>query len=110
MITNNIDLNIWDRLGYETEYEQEGWVITMYTIEEEGKFYGSGRELPYQIVLTPREVKRLTLGKSMAEGGDYSSDCDFWMDMVTFYITYRDIPRRVDRALRQVVKNLGYLS
>jgi hypothetical protein len=96
MLTNNIDLNIWDTVGYETEYEQEGWAITPYTIKQEGQYYGSGTELPeHELVLTEDEVRRLTLGKATTEGGQYSSDCDFWMDLETFLSTYNNIPDRV---------------
>jgi hypothetical protein len=96
MLTDNIDLNIWDKVGYNTEYKEEGWVITPYTIKQEGQYYGSGTELPeHELVLNPMEVARLTLGKSSTEGGDYSNDSDFWMDLNTFLLTYQDIPDRV---------------
>lgn len=96
MLTDNIDLNIWDKVGYETEYKQEGWVITPYTIKDAGKYYGSGTEMPeHELVLNPMEVSRLTLGKGSVDGGDYSNDSDFWMDLNTFLLTYRDIPDRV---------------
>ena len=108
MLTNNIDLNIWDKVGYETEYKQEGWVLTPYAIEKEGDSFGSGQELRgCEIRLTPEEAKRLTLGVAMADGGDYAPDSDFWMDMQTFYLTYRDIPERVDSLLRFVLEKVA---
>ena len=111
MLDNNIDLNIWDKVGYETEYKQEGWVLTPYTIVMEGVGLGTGRELPdHEITLTPYEAKRLTLGVAMADGGDYAPDSDFWMDMQTFYLTYRNIPKRVDQALRNVLKKVGDMA
>lgn len=111
MLGNNIDLNIWDKVGYETEYKQEGWVLTPYTIVMEGSAFGTGRELPqYEIGLTPYEAKRLTLGVAKADGGDYTPDSDFWMDMQTFYLTYRFIPKRVDEALRYVLEKVGELA
>ena len=111
MLDNNIDLNIWDKVGYETEYKQEGWVLTPYTIVMEGSGLGTGRELPdHEITLTPYEAKRLTLGVAMADGGDYTPDSDFWMDMQTFYLTYRNIPKRVDQALRNVLKKVGDMA
>lgn len=108
MITNNIDLNIWDKVGYLTEYKQEGWVITPYTIEKEGASFGSGQELEHlEISLTPREVKRLTLGVAGVDGGDYAPDDDLWMDMQTFYLVYRDIPQRVDELLRFILEKVA---
>jgi hypothetical protein len=106
LLMNNIDLNIWDQVGYETEYEQEGWVITPYTINKNGDGYGTGKQLPYDIVLSKREAERLTLGKDRVQGGDYTPDSDFWLDLHSFYVIYRDIPKRVDRALRQVLKRM----
>ena len=111
MLTNNIDLNIWDKVGYETEYKQEGWALTPYTIAFEGDGFGTGRELPeYEISLTPYEAKRLTLGVAKADGGDYTPDPDFWMDMQTFYVAYRNIPKRVDEELRKVLEHVRGLA
>lgn len=111
MLNNNIDLNVWDKVGYETEYKQEGWVLTPYTIAFEGDSFGSGKELTeYEISLTPYEAKRLTLGLAKADGGDYTPDYDFWIDMQTFYLTYRNIPKRVDQALRNVLEKVGQLA
>jgi hypothetical protein len=96
MLSDNIDLNIWDKVGHETEYKKEGWAITPYTIIDEGKYYGSGTELPeHELVLTKAEANRLTLGKSAIQGGYYSEDCDFWMDLNTFLLVYQNIPNRV---------------
>ena len=111
MLGDNIDLNIWDRVGYETEYKHEGWVLTPYTIVMEGSGFGTGGELAeYEIALTPYEAKRLTLGVAKVDGGDYTPDSDFWMDMQTFYVTYRNIPKRVDEALRRVLEKVGELA
>ena len=111
MLGDNIDLNIWDKLGYETEYEQEGWALMPYTIQAKGDSFGTGLMLEScEIMLTPEEAKRLTLGVAMADGGDYCPDADFWMDMQTFYLTYRDIPQRVDESLRFVLEKVRELA
>jgi hypothetical protein len=110
VLTNNIDLNIWDKVGYNTEYAEEGWVITPYTITSHGDGYGTGKELLQEIVLTKREAKRLTLGLDRTQGGDYTPDSDFWLDLHSFYVIYRDIPRRVDKQLRWIVNNLEALA
>lgn len=111
MLKDNIDLNIWDKVGYYTEYEQEGWVLTPYTIEAKGDTFGTGMELrSSEISLTPEEAKRLTLGVAMADGGDYTPDADFWMDMQTFYLTYRDIPERVDGLLKFLLEKVDELA
>ena len=99
-ITTNYDLNIWDKDGYESEYEQEGWVINVYEYNAVGDPYGSGRMLEDKtITLTPTEAKRLTLGWGTDLGGDYTPDSDFWIDKETFFDTYRDIPERVANLL-----------
>lgn len=97
----NYDLNIWDKLGYETEYEKEGWHISVYEIPFEGSAYGSGNlreDLSFD--LTPEEAKQLTLGWGPELGGDYTPDPDFWLDRDTFFGTYRDIPERVATLLK----------
>lgn len=100
VMTNNYDLNIWDRDGYETNYEKEGWVINVYKYDYLGAPYGSGEILEDRtITLTPTEAKRLTLGWGEDLGGDYCADADFWLDKDTFLETYTDIPERVANLL-----------
>lgn len=100
VMTNNYDLNIWDRDGYETEYEKEGWVINVYKYDYLGAPYGSGEMLEDRtITLTPNEAKRLTLGWGEDLGGDYCPDADFWIDKDSFFETYTDIPERVANLL-----------
>lgn len=98
VITNNYDLNIWDRRGYETEYREEGWAIEIYYYGYPGAPYGSGQHVD-TITLTPTETKRLTLGWETELGGDYTPDSDFWIDKNTFFETYTDIPERVASLL-----------
>lgn len=96
----NWDLNIWDKRGYETEYREEGWHISVYEIPYEGSPYGSGdyrEDLSFD--LTPEETKRLTLGWGTELGGDYTPDSDFWLDVASFFETYKDIPERVATLL-----------
>ncbi len=99
-MTTNYDLNIWDQEGYETEYEKEGWAISIYQYHSVGDAYGSGRQLEDRtITLTPEEAKRLTLGWGPDLGGDYAEDSDFWIDKESFFETYKDIPERVANLL-----------
>jgi hypothetical protein len=101
--TTNYDLNIWDKVGYETEYEEEGWVINIYEYNSVGDPYGSGRMLEGKtIILTPTEAKRLTLGWGRDLGGDYTEDSDFWIDKQTFFQIYKDIPERVAGLLNSL--------
>jgi len=107
MLRDNIDLNIWDKVGYYTEYKEEGWAITPYLINYHGANFGSGQELAgLEIKLTTREAKQLTLGLAKAEGGDYTPDEDFWIDAHAFYVVYRNIPRRVDNKLRTILREV----
>jgi hypothetical protein len=111
MLQDNIDLNIWDKVGYETDCKQIGWAIMPYTIKEKGGYYGSGNELPvHELLLTEEEAKQLTLGVSKEDGGHYASDYDFWMDLNTFLLTYQNIPDRVlewAKATLEVVYNMA---
>ena len=100
IVTDNYDLNIWDRRGYETEYQEEGWEISVYQYPYIGSSYGSGRYMEdHTITLTPTEAKRLTLGWGDDLGGDYTPDADFWLDKDTFLEVYKDIPERVANLL-----------
>ena len=100
VMTNNYDLNIWDKDGYESEYTEEGWSIEVYQYDYMGSPYGSGKHIPeHTITLTPTESKRLTLGWGPDLGGDYTPDADFWLDKDTFLETYTDIPERVFNLL-----------
>ena len=45
IMTDNYDLNIWDRRGYETEYAEEGWAIDIYAYKHVQDPYGSGRHM-----------------------------------------------------------------
>jgi hypothetical protein len=100
-MTENYDLNIWDRLSYETEgKETGGWEINVYQYDYLGAPYGSGRMLEDKtITLTPEESKRLTLGWGPDLGGDYTEDEDFWLDKDSFLEIYTDIPERVANLL-----------
>lgn len=101
IMTNNYDLNIWDKLSYETSGEETGgWVINVYEYPYIGSSYGSGRMLEDKtITLTPTEAKRLTLGWGEDLGGDYTEDEDFWLDKDTFLDIYQDVPERVANLL-----------
>lgn len=87
----NYDLNIWDHLGYITEYEQEGWRITAHAIPEEGAPYGSGGILCH-LDLTPEETDALGL----REG---KNDSDFFIDLDSFMHENKNIPIRVGAFL-----------
>ena len=102
MLKNNYDLNVWDRLGWETEYEHEGWCISVYRIPEHGSPYGSG-EFVKNIDLKPQESVALTLGVARADGGDYTPDSDFWIDAVTFFLAYREIPSRIKQEFAKII-------
>lgn len=100
----NYDLNIWDKLSYETSgAETGGWVITPYEPPTEtGGSYGSGRMRDdLSIELTPIEAFELTLGVAPFDGGRYAEDEDFWLDRDGFLNIYEGvIPPRVESLLK----------
>lgn len=108
MLIDNIDLNIWDKLSYETSGEQQGgWVINTYAIVHDWAGFGVGEQLPWTIELRPRDAEALTLGIAEEDGGDYAPDEDFWLDYEGFKSVYKNIPRRVLRELDAVLDQLG---
>jgi hypothetical protein len=96
-MTKTYDINIWDRLSYETSgKETGGWMMNFYQYPQIGAHYGSGKMIEeLDLVLTADEVKRLTLGWGKDLGGDYTEDEDFWIDTESFLHEYTDIPDRV---------------
>jgi hypothetical protein len=99
----NYDLNIWDKLAWETSGEQEGgWHIGVYEQKTPLQALGSGtfrEELSFD--LTPSEAKQLTLGWDTEVGGVYSSDEDFFLDLESFLDIYKDVmPPRVLSLLK----------
>lgn len=94
----NYDLNIWDRVGYETDYKQEGWTISVYSIPYAHAPYGSG-EYVTGYDLDEQQAEMLTLGKRQRDGGDYTEDSDFWIDLESFFVTYSNIPFSVKAFL-----------
>lgn len=92
---SSYDLNIWDHLGYITEYEQEGWRITVHADPGILEPYGSG-EILCHLDLTKEESDALTLGVAPEDGGVYAPDSDFWLDLDTFVLLFAHrIPSRV---------------
>jgi len=86
------DLNIWDKTGYETDYEREGWVISLrsrWMVDGENVI---GNDLPITMELTEKEAERMTLGKG---DGDYAPDSDFVLDPTALLDIYKDVPERV---------------
>lgn len=109
----NYDLNIWDKVGYETDYAEEGWAITVHAIPEQEAPYGSG-EIVTTLDLTPEEAEMLTLGVDRTDGGAYISDSDFFIDLESFWEEYKEVPVRVGAFLRSLsekeVRTDGLLS
>lgn len=96
------DLNVWDAVGYHTEYATSGWRIDVYECYDDVDF--EHHDLPFQrIWLSNEQAEMLTLGKSPDEGGNYHEDSDFWIDPSGFLNTYNHIPRKVTRYLEALV-------
>ena len=94
------DLNVFDKLGYETNYQQEGWAILVYACDQNFQHEATPEKIIY---LNDTQAKMLTLGVSEECGGDYCADDDFWIDPAGFLATFRDIPRKVRRQLEVLV-------
>lgn len=94
------DLNVYDKVGHETGYQQEGWAILVYGCDQ--NFYHE--DVPEKIIyLNETQRAMLTLGVSEECGGDYCADDDFWIDPQSFLNTFQNIPRKVRRILEEVV-------
>jgi hypothetical protein len=96
------DCNVWDAVGYHTEYGLTGWRIDVYECYDDVDY--EHHDLPSQIIwLNNTQAEMLTLGKNPDEGGDYSCDTDFWIDPAGFLEVYKNIPRKVTRYLEALV-------
>lgn len=102
----NYDLNIWDHVGYNTDYKEEGWRITVHSFPGVLEPYGSG-DIVTHLDLTKEEATILTLGMDSTEGGDYAPDSDFWLDLESFFVIYQNIPVRVEAFLRSLYEEKG---
>jgi hypothetical protein len=95
----NFDLNVWDYVGYECEYTEQGWRIDIYECDESWQHYNNPAKIIY---LTNEQAKMLTFGVEQERGGDYCGDADFWIDPQGFLDTYKNIPRKVRRHLEEI--------
>jgi hypothetical protein len=95
----NFDLNVWDYVGYASEYKEEGWRIDIYECDDIYRHYNSPTKIIY---LNETQAKMLTLGIDEDNGGDYCGDADFWIDPQGFLDTYKNIPRKVLRHLEEI--------
>jgi hypothetical protein len=61
----NYDLNIWDKVGWESAGKSVGWYIEIY---EPDKYILGGEHLEeFDILLTPDEANQLNLEKEFSE-------------------------------------------
>ena len=94
------DLNVYDKVGYETGYKQEGWAILVYACDQNFVYEATPEKIIY---LNETQRAMLTLGVSEECGGDYCADDDFWIDPAGFLNTFQNIPRKVRRQLEEVI-------
>lgn len=109
LLTDNFEMNIWDKLAYDTSNEQSGgWRISAHLLyEDETGYLNAGDFLEdLYIDLTEDEIKRLTLGWDEELGGDYIGDPDFFIDVETFKSIYKDIPERVTDFCNAVIREI----
>lgn len=107
MLANlNYDLNIWDWGMYNTCHLSEDeqfsqWKISVHNLQQlaDGSIQCGDWIEDIDIFITDEEAKQLTLGVSEEDGGYYSQDEDFFMDIDAFFTIYPDIPDRIKNAL-----------
>ena len=102
MVTDNIDLNIWDKVAYETNGEHRGgWQMRAYAIECDGAGYGTGHMTTHVLELRPKDVDRMGLDMM---------DDDFFIDGKTIAEDY-NTPRRVrvwiEQTIEKVARGIG---
>jgi hypothetical protein len=105
LLMENFDINIWDRVGYLTDYEQEGWTLTPHfiVVDESGNLSTGDMIDVIHFNLTKDEAEFLTLGMNdWEEGGDYCGDADFWLDFHNFFDVYKNIPDMIATYLHYV--------
>lgn len=108
-ITTDFDINVWDYVGYNTDYDEgPGWRLSIHFLEEDETGYVStGRFIDeLYLDLTDEEAKELTLGWDEDLGGYYIGDSDFFIQRDSFIETYKSIPPRVTQFLEAVQREL----
>ena len=92
----NIDINIWDRVAYETSGDHSGgWEMRAYRIAGDGYGYGTGEMTDHNLVLRAKDVVALGLGE----------DEDFWIDGQSL-LEDSNTPRRVRRWVINVMEEV----
>lgn len=108
MLANlNYDLNIWDEGMHNTchlpeDLQYSEWKISVHNLKQlpDGDIQCGDYLQAHDIVLTPQEASRLTLGYGDGDIiGDYTADSDFFLDIDSFFTIYKDIPERVKNEL-----------
>jgi hypothetical protein len=93
------DLNVWDYIGYDTDYEREGWRVDVYECDENWQHADDPVKIIY---LNENQAKMMTLGVAKELGGEYDYDTDFWIEPNFLLKTYSNVPRK----LRRYIENL----
>ena len=94
-VSTKYDVNIWNE-GWHND-EASRWKLSIHEqmIASDGSLQcGDWRE-DLSLTLTDEEAERMTLGKSVEEGGDYTPDEDFFLDVASVPVIYKDVPERV---------------
>lgn len=75
-----------------------GWEIGIKDVKHSEDDHGMG-DLLLIICLNDIEAEMLTLGQSPQNGGEFTGDLAFCMDIDTFFDTYTKIPKRIKKIL-----------
>jgi hypothetical protein len=98
VITDNFDINLWDKVAYETDGERSGgWEMRAYSLHSRDGYVQHGDMLPYGIKLRARDIMRMGL--------DWEVDSDIWLD-AQYVLEDYNTPRRVRRWIYEVLDEL----
>jgi len=98
MITDNFDINLWDRVAYETDGERSGgWEMRAYSLRQDGNRFMVGDMLPYGMKLRLKDILKMGL--------DWEVDSDIWLD-AQYVLEDYNTPRRVRRWINEVLDEL----
>lgn len=97
IVKTNFDINVWDKVAYETDYEHSGgWQLQAHLIEvTEHNPFGTTGEMVYEpLVLRAGDIAKMRLGEE--------PDTDYWVDAQTMLDDERT-PRKVRRWIHETL-------
>ena len=108
-ITNNFDINVWNRGAWESEGAgPDQWVLCPFEMEEFNNLWSTGVQLDhFNLELSDAEVKVLMMGFNGDDAyANFETDDDFWITANDFTNVFTSMPIRVRDWIDTVLASL----